>query len=325
MQFRHLPTLFTLASLVLGAAQGQSAWTDWTQADQPGAGQETAIGTLGGVTVTFTGQLNPGAQTGQEYNFWNWSSWTYTSPLVDTPPQTSDILRLTGGANTGEQVITFSQPVRDPILAILSLGAGSTPARFEFSAPFVIENNGPGYYGNGPLTLLPNNVLEGREGHGLVRFPGEFTELRFTAPVAESWSGFTLGTAGAVGVRSCGGATVNSTGYIAAIGAAGSTVFQDNDLRLSAGRLPVNTFGYFLCSQGTLCLGGSIGRYVSNVSNSGSYGMFGQEIDLLLMPSPNGFVSAAPGETWHFQCWFRDAVNGVSTSNFTDTVIIHLQ
>jgi hypothetical protein len=42
------------------------------------------------------------------------------------------------------------------------------------------------------------------------------------------------------------------------------------------------------------------------------------------MPSPTGFLTSAAGETWHFQCWYRDAFAGATTSNFTDTVAVDL-
>ncbi len=40
------------------------------------------------------------------------------------------------------------------------------------------------------------------------------------------------------------------------------------------------------------------------------------------MPTPNGFVVAQVGETWNFQGWYRDAVGGSATSNFTDGIEI---
>ncbi len=73
-------------------------------------------------------------------------------------------------------------------------------------------------------------------------------------------------------------------------------------------------------SLGNLCLGGAIGRYVGpgQVQNSGTARIFQLEIDLGLHPQPTGLVNVAGGETWHFQCWFRDSVGGQAVSNFTD-------
>ena len=39
------------------------------------------------------------------------------------------------------------------------------------------------------------------------------------------------------------------------------------------------------------------------------------------MPTPVGAQAVLPGDTWHFQCWYRDANPGV-TSNFSDGLSI---
>jgi hypothetical protein len=331
---------FALGALPLvtaASASPQAAWVDWTTASPLTTGPGTAGGVLAGISVTYSGNLYPWAVLTSTSSYWTSHGSTYTSPLVSNPPTTPDILRITGGPNTIEQVFTFSAPVRDPVLAILSLGRPTIAAHYDFDRPFVIEKVGPGYFGNGPLVALPGDVLEGREGNGLIRFPGVHTELRFFAPIAESWSGFTVGLAGTVGTRSCSSANPNSTGAVGRIDASGSAVFAVNELRLAAAYLPLNTFGYFLCSrtpavvphaggsQGTLCLGGNIGRYNQAIVNSGPFGNLGIALDLTSMPSPTGFGTAAAGETWHFQCWYRDSVAGATTSNFTDTVAVDLQ
>ena len=108
-----------------------------------------------------------------------------------------------------------------------------------------------------------------------------------------------------------------------------------DDFRLVCGQMPTNQFGYFLASQtqgfvqqpggsqGNLCLGGNIGRFVSQVQNSGLFGSIGITVDLSAIPtSPPAAV--APGDTWNFQCWFRD-VNPSQTSNFSDGIEVTFQ
>ena len=101
---------------------------------------------------------------------------------------------------------------------------------------------------------------------------------------------------------------------------------------LRAESLPFNVFGFFVASNdvsggvipsgssGSLCLGGAIGRYANAVLSSGPSG----EFSFTLLPSqiarPSGPVAAQPGETWYFQAWHRDTVNGAQTSNFTNAV-----
>lgn len=41
-------------------------------------------------------------------------------------------------------------------------------------------------------------------------------------------------------------------------------------------------------------------------------------IEFTTMPQPTGPVVVMVGETWSFQCWFRDTSGGAATSNFTD-------
>ena len=124
----------------------------------------------------------------------------------------------------------------------------------------------------------------------------------------------------------------NSTGLAANIDGTGTNVVADNDLTIGANNLPNNAFGFFLTSQaqgfvanpagssGNLCLGGAIGRYVGpgQIQQAGSNGRIELALDLTMIPQPNGFVSVMAGETWNYQAWYRDAVSGMATSNFTD-------
>jgi len=130
----------------------------------------------------------------------------------------------------------------------------------------------------------------------------------------------------------------NSTGLPGMASATGSNAVLGNDLTLYATQLPASSFGYFLTSrtqgyvvgaggsQGALCLGGAIGRYVGpgQIQNSGSTGSFALDIDLPAIQQPTGNVGVQPDETWNFQAWHRDA-NPTSTSNFTDAVSVTFQ
>jgi len=68
-----------------------------------------------------------------------------------------------------------------------------------------------------------------------------------------------------------------------------------------------------------------VGRYVGNVLNAGAAGTYSLTLDLANTPQPNGFVSVTAGETWNYQSWYRDAIAGVPTSNFTDGVSVLFQ
>ena len=130
--------------------------------------------------------------------------------------------------------------------------------------------------------------------------------------------------------------SMNSTGSPGLLDAVGSTAVADNDLTLTAGQLPANTFGFFLVSPwrtegtfppgsaGRLCLGGAIGRVAGpgQILNSGAAGSFSLTIDLTQLPRPTTTVAVLPGDTWAFQAWHRDAFAGLVISNLTNGVRI---
>jgi hypothetical protein len=131
-----------------------------------------------------------------------------------------------------------------------------------------------------------------------------------------------------LGARFCAPAVPNSAGHPALIHAFGSRAVVANDVTLVAAQLPPGASGYFLASlthgflnppgsSGFLCLGGTIGRYVG--PGQVVFGPVGRLVlDLSAMPvSPVRPVVA--GESWSFQCWYRDGLQG---SNFTDAVEI---
>ncbi len=105
---------------------------------------------------------------------------------------------------------------------------------------------------------------------------------------------------------------------------------------LTANQVPPGEYGYFLASmavslvhpagsQGFLCLGGNIGRY-NQPQNIGQGPSFSIQVDLTSMPV-NPPLAVQPGDTWHFQAWYRDNSPFPSyyTSDFTDAVAVTFQ
>lgn len=139
-----------------------------------------------------------------------------------------------------------------------------------------------------------------------------------------------------LGTTACTQPQPNSTGVAATLTVRGSSSVADRSLRLEATGLPLNALTLFLVSrnaggtgvpvgsQGVLCLSGQVGRYVApgQAQNSGAAGAAGLTVDPLATPTPNGPSAVLAGETWHFQAWHRDAVNGTATSNFTSAVAV---
>ncbi|MFT7678716.1 MAG: hypothetical protein ACI8QC_002713 [Planctomycetota bacterium] len=125
----------------------------------------------------------------------------------------------------------------------------------------------------------------------------------------------------------------NSGGTPAVLVATGSTVVADNGLRLVASSVPAGSLGYFLFSsfqgnlpgfggsQGVLCLGAPLVRFVDDVLQADEAGLMTFEPDLAQLPQA---VVIQPGESWSFQLWYRDQ-NPSSTSNTSNGLEISFQ
>jgi len=117
----------------------------------------------------------------------------------------------------------------------------------------------------------------------------------------------------------------NSTGSPAVLRASGTRCLLANDLTLLASGLPDHSTGSFLVSsafdhvpsfgggQGDLCLASPFARF-PGAFDAGSEGLARVAVDLTALP---GGQVVLPGETWHFQAWYRDA-NPHPTSNLTN-------
>jgi hypothetical protein len=216
---RALPSL----ALALAASTASAApvyWTDWTGSDtDPGAGF-AANGTIAtpnaSVTVTYSNPNGVGfyqSSSGTDY----WTPRTpagnspFTSSQVDNAPTGSDIIAL---RYAGNQTLTFSQTVLNPVFAFVSLnGNGYAFLNQDFeilsyggglNAPAPGDNS-CGYYGCGSVSKqvvdLGNGNTEYRligtgEPHGTIRFTGAFDTLSWRSLTSEYWNGFTVGVQG---------------------------------------------------------------------------------------------------------------------------------
>lgn len=182
---------------------------------------------------------------------------------------------------------------------------------------------------DGTSTVLVESILITASPYDLA-FSGARGVAVTTQPGAND--GVDLTRFGGTPANGCGPAVPNSTGRPATISAAGSFLAGGLPLQLTASDLPSFSFGYFISStttgfstnpssQGILCLGGTIGRFLDQVQSSGSAGVISIAVDTLSLPSVPTSVAILPGETWSFQLWFRDA-NPNITSNFTDRVTV---
>ena len=185
--------LVMLLGLAVVDAQAASIWTDWTTAT--GGAPGSASGTLGGVGVSYSGEVF-GAITNGSTNIWAPES-SFTGGTVTASPNTvKDEISLRG--LTGTNTITFSSPVQNPIFAIWSLGQPGLEASFTFDATPTFEAGGiNSIYGGLPIVVLGNTV-SGNEGNGVVQFSGTFSSISWT-DTPENFYAFTVGMNGPLG------------------------------------------------------------------------------------------------------------------------------
>lgn len=73
------------------------------------------------VLVNYTGQINIFGNTGEsQWNVINGNPVMFPNGVADNVPDQSDIIWTTGGGTTQHKV-TFSKPVKDPVMVIYSI------------------------------------------------------------------------------------------------------------------------------------------------------------------------------------------------------------
>jgi len=215
--------------------------------------------------------------------------------------------------------------------------------------------DGDGYgdlaYAGDPQAYRRVEVVSGRSGDSLVSLPGDVgfgSDLALLGDadgdgldellVGRAYGSLApvygyLGHRGLLGQRYCAPAVPNSTGLPAQILASGSALLDQRRFRASVQHAPAGRLGLLLASEktgflpgagggrGTLCLKAPVARFSASAAVSSAAGTFGWDVDLSAVP---GFGQVLPGQTWHFQVWYRDDDPG-PTSNLSDaaSVLFH--
>lgn len=180
--------LFIWALTICGVANASTyTYVDWTSSTAT-----TATGSLfGSITVSYSGEI-AFTQTSSGTNFWS-PTGTFTTATISNGPPNSDIVAIDGTATT--HTVTFSSPVTDVIMDILSLGQPGLGTQYIFNQPFSIVQIGPSSaFGGGTTTLTQSgNTLTGHEGDGVLLFSGPISSITWTGANPEFWNGFTFG------------------------------------------------------------------------------------------------------------------------------------
>ena len=183
-----------------GGAQGPSTvyWATWTGGTTGSSESVPGVLTPPGQTVqvTYAGGVYA-LQTSSGTNEFTPAA-TFVSATVANAPPGPGIIEFGGSVDTSDSV-TFSQPIVNPLVAIVSLGTGSldTPSTLYFTEPFVVLSSGvgpygAGYWGNGNFTVADGG-LTAIEGNGVIQFQGTFSALHWTDPTSSVWTGITVG------------------------------------------------------------------------------------------------------------------------------------
>jgi hypothetical protein len=172
-------------------------WATWAQMQPgtPGTAEGSFAPPTGSIEVTYVGEVgSTSAPTGTplvtalgEVSFLPASS--FLSPTVGNVPPATGMIVLDGSAML-TQTITFAAPVKDPLLAVTSLGDSAVASKMVLAFDATPEILSSGSETVGSLTLpgmlsVSGQSLTGVEGTGVVQFAGTFTSIRFTVPVAE--------------------------------------------------------------------------------------------------------------------------------------------
>jgi hypothetical protein len=213
--------------------------TDWTSSTNGANGSATGTLMVGGgsVTVSFTGDVQ--SLESAPHQFYNpaaiFNNATYPGQTVFTPSLASSEAIRTNGTSGVLNTITFSRPVRNPIIWINSLGRGGNwPAAtyvqtWTFSYPFSLLSSL--YVPNVPNEPLhpykmtqDGQSLIGQEGAGSIQFSGWFTSISWISDKVEASAYFQVGYDDAlpIGPQGPQGLT-GATGAVGPQGPAGPT------------------------------------------------------------------------------------------------------
>ncbi len=181
-----------MAAQVSGPIINWASWSNDTVGN-PG-GSVTGNITIGAsvIGVSYSGEVYSQTQLkGASGNYYVPVS-TYTNSVVPNAP-TNGMITFVGGNSTVD-TITFSQPVTNPVIALVSLGSPDVFMHLAFDAPSTILSSAAGYWGSGPLLTETNDVVYGQESDGTIQFYGAYSSISWTASPADSYyTGLTIG------------------------------------------------------------------------------------------------------------------------------------
>lgn len=170
--------ILVVAALLVATNAHAATFVDWTSIDTSG---DIALGTACNVNVSLTGfDISTGSTTG---TFQGFNNAYFCPPLAN-----SDFVEFRGTSPANSYVLTFSPPVTNPTLHILSLASTLTFSGVTLTA--LCGQNGFTVEGN-TVTGLCLDGQTPNDANGTVQINGTVSSVTFTAFFA-GCLGFTI-------------------------------------------------------------------------------------------------------------------------------------
>ncbi|MBI5234836.1 MAG: PEP-CTERM sorting domain-containing protein [Deltaproteobacteria bacterium] len=164
--------------LVFCGSKAQAAPVSWIDWSTTSSGTLTIGSTTSGVSLT-----------GPAGSLVNGNYYYSSFPATYNGLAPSDLIQIWG---TGIFNLTFSSPVLDPYIALVSVGQGGLPVTYSFNNPFSVISSGPNFWGYGGYSVSGNNFT-GYEYNGVLQFTGAYSSISFSVNQPEYWHGFNFG------------------------------------------------------------------------------------------------------------------------------------
>lgn len=194
---------FSVVVLWAGTALGSPAtytyasWTSDTTSSSTTAGSASGSLTIGTntIAISYAGDL-AFAQVGAGGIDYYIPASVYTNSQVANVPTNNNLIALSESFK-GTNSLTFSSPLLNPILDIVSLGSPGNAVTYTFDAKPTILSQGAAYWGGCSTCLsVSGDALSGAEGSGVIEFLGSYSSLSWTTTGGEFWNGLTVGVQG---------------------------------------------------------------------------------------------------------------------------------
>jgi hypothetical protein len=182
-----------MAAAAFAASAASATTVSWADLNADN-GTNTVTGTITANSDTVNVSISTGSVpyafaqiNGAGTNYWAPGTW---NGAYNQPPN-ADIVALSAAGTT---TITFSKPVTNPYLALISFNG----AAVSFNDTFSVVAQGCGYWGCGTFTPINGDTGFNNSGEatGLLQFTGTLTSLTLTDTVPEDWHGLTVGIGG---------------------------------------------------------------------------------------------------------------------------------